>query len=91
MSYHILQQRIAIRCVVTNDYGYFSCRRDSRIVRSNQKVRVKELNIVTLTNSKSLQGNGRNQVPILQIYCREMLSRQIELQRIHNLRNIARL
>ena len=32
VSYHISRQHIAIRCVVTVDYGHFSCRHNSGIV-----------------------------------------------------------
>ena len=41
-------QPIAIRCVVTVDYGHFSCRHKSRIGISKQNVYVNELNIVLL-------------------------------------------
>ena len=74
VPYHISWQRIVIRCVVTVDYGHFSCRHRPGIVLPKQNVYINELNIVccmhfVLTNSKSLQGSGRNQVSILQIYC----------------------
>ena len=45
---HISLQRIPIRCVVTTDYGHFSCRHYSRIGFSKQNVYVNELNIVLL-------------------------------------------
>ena len=48
VPYHISWQRIAIRCVVTVDYGRFSCRHNSRIGFSKQNVHVNELNIVLL-------------------------------------------
>ena len=48
VPYHISWQRIAIRCVVTADYGDFSCRHNSRIGLWKQNVYVNELNIVLL-------------------------------------------
>ena len=46
VPYHILWQRIVIHCIVTVDYGHFSCHHKSRIVLSNQNVYTNELNIV---------------------------------------------
>ena len=68
VPYHISWQRIAICCVVTVDYVHFSRCHNSRTVLSNQNVCTNPLNIV-LTNSKLLQGNGRNHALSLQINC----------------------
>ena len=68
VPYHISWQRIAICCVVTVDFVHFSCRHNSRTVLSNQNICTNALNIV-FTNSKLLQGNGRNQALSLQINC----------------------
>ena len=46
--YHISWQHIKICCVVTVNYGHFSCRHNSRIGFSKQGVYVNELNIVLL-------------------------------------------
>ena len=43
VPYHISWQRIAIRFVVTVDYGHFSCRHNSRTGLSKQNVYVNEL------------------------------------------------
>ena len=48
VPYHISWQRIAIRCVITVNYGHFSCHHNSRIGFSKQNVYVNELNIVLL-------------------------------------------
>ena len=48
VPYHISWQRIVIRCVVTVDYGHFSCRHRPGIVLPKQNVYVNELNIVLL-------------------------------------------
>ena len=48
VPYHILWQHIAIRCIVTVDYGQFSWRYNSNNVFPNQNVCANELNIVLL-------------------------------------------
>ena len=48
-----LIRRIVIRCVITVDYGHFSCRHRPGIVFPKQNVYVNELNIFLLHASRS--------------------------------------
>ena len=67
VPYHISLQRIAIRCVVTVNYGHFSCRHNSRIGFSKQNVYVNELNIVLLYEFFLTNSNK----DIMQVICTE--------------------